>query len=197
MSFKRLEVRTQFDFASSLDYCFFPDSTNISQTDAEIQKMQILNEYKYHQDYVTEYHVERPSFDADGEEFQGLGALKEKFKGRGRYLFWKHVPRTLRLPKGNYHWNDDRCEFTDTLIGYRTFAISDIVLEHLPSEFAHNGLEVRPRPITSTFSSTRLHFILFMVLFTASETDRMGLHREEIADDTGELPGYWRRFIFC
>jgi len=72
--------------------------------------VQTLKEYKHHQDYVAEYDIELPSFDADGEEFEGLGVLKEKLKGRGSSFHWNHVARILRLPKGDCHWNDDRCD---------------------------------------------------------------------------------------
>jgi len=155
-SFKRLRVYTQFDFASSLDYCFLPNSTKFCQTEEEIQKVETLKDYKHHQDYVAEYHIQLPAFDADGEEFEGLGVLKEKFISPGSSFLFHQISRTLRLPKGNYHWNDDRCEFTDTLIGFKRMPISNVAFEQFPPDFDHVGLEVRPTT-ASKFSSAELN----------------------------------------
>jgi len=144
-SFKHLEVKTQFDFQSSLDYCFLANSAKVKQTEEEIGKIQIMKEYPHHLDYVTEYHVEIPSFDADGAEFEGLGAMKKKFRtigGNGPNFIWHHIPRMLRLPKGQYHWNDNRCEFTDTLIGYKKIPISNEAWNLVPWGFRHWYFEV-------------------------------------------------------
>lgn len=109
-SFKHFELQVQFDFASSLDSCFLNDPTS-----KEDENLKVLKAYPEWREYAKINRIEVPEFMDDD-----LVIIEDKNKFaicNGFNITF--VPRTLRLPKGKFNWNDDQCEFTDTLIGFK------------------------------------------------------------------------------
>lgn len=123
-SFKNLVLKVQFDFESSIDSCFFEDPCSEPHSQTEAQKFRALKEYTHWKDYAAVNRIEVPDFQEDEDvlvvedktKFAGLHVLQKKLRNGLSISF---LPRTLRLPKGDLHWNDDKCEFSDTIIGYR------------------------------------------------------------------------------
>lgn len=121
-SFQTLEIRIQFDFASSLDSCVLDKI--VKPSPAEMEQIKVLKAYPHWRDYVKENQIELPKKNPDLEDpsrFYGLGVLFKKLK----LLRILHIPRTLRLPKGPRHWIDDYPpEYSKTLIGFREYPFS-------------------------------------------------------------------------
>lgn len=121
-SFKHLELQVQFDFESSIDSCFLSDPCSEPLTQMEADKLKVLKAYPQWREYSKINRIEVPELDEDvfiledKSKFAGLHVLQKKLRNGFNLKF---VPRTLRLPKGQFNWNDDECEFTDTIIGFQ------------------------------------------------------------------------------
>lgn len=124
-SLQSLEIRIQFDFASSLDSCVLDKV--IKPSTIELEKIKILKDYPHWKDYVKENQIELPQENPEPEvpkKFCGLGVLFKKLKS----VRIVHIPRTLRIPTGPRHWIvDPYPEFTNTVIGFKEYPFSKAV----------------------------------------------------------------------
>lgn len=134
ITFQHLEIRTQFDFASSLDSCVLDEIVQPSASENE--QIKILKAYPYWEEYVRENEIEVPQqngevvLEEDSEKFCGLGILFRKLKS----VSLRHIPRTLRLPKGPKHFiKDPQPEFGNTLIGFTEYPFSKAVKAKCPA----------------------------------------------------------------
>lgn len=129
-SFKHLMLKTQFEFASSLESCVLDKIVRPSYWERE--QLRTLKAYDHWEDYVKENQIELPEeeeVDEDVEKFCGLRFLFKKLKT----LKIRHIPRTLRLPKGTRHWIDHPVpEYTDTLIGFKEYPFTRVVNAQCP-----------------------------------------------------------------
>jgi hypothetical protein len=127
LKLNRLDLKVQFDFASSLDWVLLEKPSaerdnGIPQSANELETIQVLKSYEKCEEYAKSHHINIPNVEElpsleNEREFRGLGALCQRLK-QNLFLNMHQIPRTLRIPKGNRNWDDDECEFSDVLIGF-------------------------------------------------------------------------------
>ena len=125
-----MEVAVQFDFPSLLNASFLEKPSSISPSTEEQNNISVLKSYKFWEEYVKFHNIVVPIYQEeaaeileDKQKYAGLCALKDKFQNECSFCI-RHLPRTLRLPCGELHWDDDNCKYTDTLIGFRKYPYS-------------------------------------------------------------------------
>ncbi|OXA58213.1 hypothetical protein Fcan01_06419 [Folsomia candida] len=132
-SFKHFELKTRFDFESSLNSCFLKNPWLEPQSRLEMDQVRILKEYTFWKEYAQLNNIDVPDFDIQEEDEATFAGLHE-FRDKLETFNITHVARKLRLPKGHLHWNHDNCEFTTTLIGYgeNEYPFTQYAFENMP-----------------------------------------------------------------
>jgi len=162
LQLKELDLKVQFDFASSLDWAFIekPSTSGPARSAMEFAKIQQLKSYEQWKEYAKVYHIDIPSVEElahleNEEEFRGMGSLCQQLRDT-LSLRIHHIPRTLRLPKGSRNWNDDGCEFSNVLIGFKSmeYPFSEEAWDLAPTNTTIKHFKVRI-PTLSSPSSLR------------------------------------------
>lgn len=130
---KELHLKTQFDFESTLESCLLGRSTASTRSQRDIRNLELLQRYKFFDDYVRHYNIELPIVkeEKNEEDFSspGIGILKSL-----KVLQIEHIPRILRIPAGEFHWLDYRCVLTNEFIGYRRYPLSQKCINEMHIE---------------------------------------------------------------
>jgi hypothetical protein len=113
-SFKELNLKVQYDFASTLDTIFLTNpSTTLSFKEKE--EIRVLKAYPFWKEYVDENKIEVPN----ETKLNHVGLEVLKYNNIKTFVI-KHIPRVLRIPAGDIHFNEDiGRDFSQTLIGFR------------------------------------------------------------------------------
>jgi hypothetical protein len=134
-SFKELDIKIRYDFSSLLNSMFLTKMPPLGNE--ELENIRILKNYSYSEQYVIENNIELPIIKEDDDiemvedisKFVGLEELVKQLS----YFELIYIPRILRLPSGSHHWNEDECEFSQTLIGFKEYPMSQDVYDKLPA----------------------------------------------------------------
>lgn len=159
--FQKFSMRTQFDFASSLDSCILDNI--VKPNEAELEQIRILKAYPHFQNYVKENQIELPyehPEEEDPDKFCGLRILFKKLK----WIRILHLPRTLRLPQGLRHWIDDpQPEFTNTIIGFKKYPFSKAVEIECPPTMKLFTSRLDVRRFTNLTSFTLMAAVVYLL----------------------------------
>ncbi|CAG7689991.1 unnamed protein product [Allacma fusca] len=132
-SLEELYLKTQYDFEVTMELCLLGQPSKAPKNYRDYMKYEDLEKYGKFHEFVQFYNIELPPKkieemqDLEDKTCAGLKALTKL-----KILQLEHIPRILRIPRGNLHWTHANAEFTNYCIGFTQYPLSGSCLLQLP-----------------------------------------------------------------
>jgi len=114
---QKLRLKTNFCFSWTLEEIFIGKVNSGARSLAEIRKLEKLKMYKYCNEYVAFHNIDFPPEDEDTDQ-NSHSDIIEFLNRKLKFVEVEHIGRILRVPLGEHHFQDSRCEYHPERIGF-------------------------------------------------------------------------------